>query len=60
MNNENYVNNIKENMATVKVDVVKGTSKKGNTYEAVKLTIGEYETLIFPSKFEMKYIKDVL
>lgn len=45
----------------VLVEVVTGQSKKGNTYEAIKLTIGDWDTLVFPrSQFEMNYIKEVL
>ena len=42
------------------VKIIKGTSKAGKAYEALKITIGEYETLIFPSKAELFYIKSVL
>lgn len=58
--NENYINNLSENIKEIKVEIVNGRSKAGKDYEALKLTVGEYETLIFPSKFEMKYIKSVL
>ena len=42
------------------VELVKGRSKAGKDYTAVKVCIGEYETLIFPTKFELKYITSVL
>lgn len=44
------------------VELVKGKSKKsGNDYEAIKLSIGEWNTLIFPrSSFELSYIKKIL
>lgn len=44
------------------VDIVKGKSKKtGKEYEAIKLAIGDWSTLVFPrSPFEMNYIKKVL
>lgn len=59
MDNENYINNL-SNKHNVIVEIINGTSKKGNQYKALKVTIGEYETLVFPSKFEMKYIESVL
>lgn len=44
------------------VDIVKGKSKKtGKEYEAIKLSIGEWSSLVFPrSAFEMNYIKKVI
>lgn len=60
MNNENYVNNLTDAIKEVSVTVVQGRSKAGKDYEALKVVIGEYETLIFPTKFELKYIKSVL
>lgn len=43
------------------VELYKGKSKKGNDFEAVKVTIGEWSSLIFPrSGFELNYIKKVL
>lgn len=44
------------------LDIYKGTSKKtGGSFEALKLKIGDWETLIFPrTKFEMDYIKKQL
>lgn len=45
----------------MEISVVNGKSKKtGKDYEAVKVVIGDYETLIFPTKFEMKYIKEYI
>jgi len=47
-------------MEDVKVELIKG-KKNGREWEAIKLTIGEWSTLIFPkSSFEMKHIKDTL
>lgn len=37
-----------------------GKTKKGKDFEAVKVKIGEYETLLFPTKIEMLYIKSFL
>lgn len=43
------------------VDVHEGISKKSNKpYEALKITIGEYQTFVFPTKIEMQYIKHIL
>lgn len=44
------------------VELVKGQSKKtGKDYEAIKLSIGDWHTLVFPrSPFELDYIKKVL
>lgn len=37
------------------------SSKTGKSFEAVKLTIGEFDTLVFPkSRLDMKEIKRVL
>lgn len=49
-------------MKDIKVEIVDGISKKsGNAYQAVKLSIGEWSSLVFPrSSFEMNYIKDIL
>lgn len=58
--NENYINNLSENIKEVKVEVVSGKSKAGKDYKALRVQVGEYETLIFPSKFEMRYIESVL
>lgn len=45
-------------MGIYNLKIHKGVSKKtGKEYEALQLTIGEYKTLIFPSPFEMMYIK---
>lgn len=35
-------------------------SKSGKPYSALKVVIGDYETLLFPTKFEMRYLKTVL
>jgi hypothetical protein len=48
-------------MEQVTVTIYQGTSKKtGKSFECVKLEIGEYSTLIFPTPFELKYIKEQL
>lgn len=46
----------------IHVEIIQGKSNKtGNNYEAIKLTIGDWSSLVFPrSAFEMKYIKEVL
>lgn len=44
------------------VEIVEGESKeqKGRKWRAVRLTIGDWSTLIFPkSKFEMDYIENL-
>lgn len=66
MNNEQFINNLQtqqkkdNNKAHVSVEIIDGVSKKGKAYQCLQLTIGEYETRIFPTKFEMKYIQGVL
>lgn len=35
-------------------------SKKGKDCTALKVKIGEYETLIFPTKIELIYLKEFL
>lgn len=46
----------------INVEIVEGTGKKtGKPYSAIKLTIGDWSSLVFPrSSFEMNYIKGVL
>lgn len=41
----------------MQVKIVNGTSKKGTPYSAIKVTIGEYEGLLFPTRAEIAYIK---
>lgn len=41
-------------------EIYRGTSKKGKEFEALKIKIGEYQALIFPTKIEMMYIKTIL
>lgn len=36
------------------------TKKEKKDFECLKIKIGEYETLIFPTKIEMIYIKHIL
>lgn len=47
---------------SVVVTSFKGVSKKTKKpYEALKLEIGDWSTLVFPrSKFEMQYVKEQL
>lgn len=41
--------------------IYNGTTKKDKKpFEALRIKIGEYETLIFPTKIEMIYIKHIL
>lgn len=49
-------------MENVTVEIVEGISKKsGKDYQAIKLTIGDWSSLVFPrSAFEMNYIKEQL
>lgn len=44
------------------IEIYSGTSNKtGKPYEAIKVTIGKWNTLVFPrSSFEMDYIKQYL
>lgn len=41
-------------------EIYEGTSKKGKKYQALRIKIGEYQTMVFPTKIEMMYIKSVL
>lgn len=47
---------------SLSVSLVDGKSKKtGKSYTAIKLEIGEWNTLVFPrSQFELNYIKKIL
>lgn len=48
------------NEITVEVKTLK-SNKTGNTFEAIELHIGEWNTLVFPrTRFELNYIKSVL
>jgi hypothetical protein len=44
------------------IEIYQGKAKKtGNEFEAIKLTIGDWSTLVFPkTQFEMDYIKQYL
>lgn len=46
----------------ISISEYKGTSKKtGKEYRAIKLEIGDWNTLVFPrSEFEYNYIKGIL
>lgn len=45
----------------VNLEIHEGVGKESNKpYKCLKVTIGEYETLIFPTKIELRYIKQVL
>lgn len=44
----------------MQVKIINGTSKKGIPYEAIKVSIGEYEGILFPSRAELAYLKDLL
>jgi len=49
--------------SNIKVEIVSGhwKSDETKTWEAVKVTVGDWSTIIFPkSQFETKYIKDYL
>lgn len=44
-----------------KVELYNIKSKKtGNDIECLKISLGVYETLVFPSKAEMEYIKGII
>lgn len=48
---------------TTKLEIVEGISKKdkNRTWKALKITIGEWSTLVFPtSRFEMEYIENLV
>lgn len=43
------------------IEIVSGTGKKsGKEYKALKITVGDWDTIVFPSKFELKYLESVL
>lgn len=44
----------------VNISIFNGTSKKGVPFRALKIVVGEYSTLIFPTKIEMIYIESIL
>lgn len=41
----------------MQIEIEERISKNNKPYECLNVTIGEYSTLIFPSKFELMYIK---
>lgn len=49
----------------IKIEIATGTVKKegprkGSTWEGVRITVGDYSTLVFPSPFELRYVKEQL
>lgn len=44
----------------INVTIFKGKSKKGNQFEALRVKVGDYEGLLFPTKIELLYIKNQL
>lgn len=46
----------------ITVSIYNGKSKKtGKNFQAIKLEIGDWSTLVFPrSAFELQYIKNIL
>lgn len=49
-----------DNAVSLEVKTLK-SKKTGNTFEAIELHIGEWNTLVFPrTRFELNYIKSVL
>lgn len=45
----------------IKVEHVKGKSKKGNDYDAIRLSIGDWSSLVFPrTRFECNYVFSIL
>ena len=47
-------------MDNINVSILSGKSKKGNDFQALKVKVGEYEGLLFPTKIEMLYLKNFL
>lgn len=48
-------------MKNVKIEIYSGVGKNsGKPFEAVKLTIGKYSNLLFPTPIEMDYVKKVI
>lgn len=44
----------------INVTIFKGKSKKGKDFEALRIKVGDYEALVFPTKIELLYIKNIL
>lgn len=45
----------------IKVEHITGKSKKGTDYDAIRLSIGDWSTLVFPrTRFEGQYIFAIL
>lgn len=45
----------------MQVKIVTLKSKKtGKDFQAIKITVGEYEGLLFPSRAELAYIKSIV
>lgn len=45
----------------IKVEHIHGKSKKGNEYDAIRLSIGDWSSLVFPrTRFESQYIFSIL
>ena len=43
------------------ISIIQGVSKKtGNSYEAIKVTVGKWSKLIFVTDFELNYIKEYI
>lgn len=63
-NNQQNQQNVQEQdffqTPTPLIYLVSGVSKKGNSYNALKVEVGDYSALLFPSQFEMKYLQTVL
>ena len=47
-------------MDNINVSILTGKSKKGNEFQALKVRVGEYEGLLFPTKIELLYLKNLL
>lgn len=47
-------------MDKTSIEIYQGTSKKGKQFEALKISIGRYSALLFPTPVEMFYIKSLL
>lgn len=45
----------------IKFEHFEGKNKEGRPYSAIKLAIGDYETLLFPrSRMELNYLNNII
>ena len=44
----------------IKAEIYKGKTKAGKDYKAIKITVGVFTKLIFPTAAEMAYVEQYL